>query len=76
MLPSSSSVIEALKQGKVFKAYNAEADYWRSWQFSDDDEVVSYRGWGKVCHEALFCDFSLAAYEILTHIKSNKFKTN
>lgn len=72
-----TAIIEALKEGEIFKAYCAEDDFWRSWQYDHaDQDVMSCRGWGKTGNDAEFISPSLAACEILTCMKSARFKTN
>lgn len=76
-MPSKASIIETLKQGKIFKAYCAEDDFWRSWQYdAEEQDVMSCRGWGKTGQGADFVCPELAACEILTCMKSARFKTN
>lgn len=36
-MPDKTAIIEALKEGKIFKAYCAEDDFWRSWQYDYTD---------------------------------------
>lgn len=74
---TSASIIEALKRGKIFKAYCAEDDFWRSWQYDHaDQDVMSCRGWGKTGNDADFVHPEIAACEIISCMKSNRFKTN
>jgi len=72
-----NQIIEALKEGKIFKAYCAEDDFWRSWQYEwSDGDVMSCRGWGKSGSGADFISLELAACEIITCMRSDRFRTN
>jgi hypothetical protein len=72
-----TAIIEALKEGKTFVAYCAEDDFWRSWQYNNEDQdVMSCRGWGKTGNGADFVHPDIAACEILSCMKSVRFKTN
>jgi hypothetical protein len=76
-MPDKTAIIEALKEGKIFKAYCAEDDFWRSWEYDHAErDVMSCRGWGKTGNGADFISPALAACEILTCAKSVRFKTN
>ena len=76
-MPDKTAIIEALKEGKIFKAYCAEDDFWRSWQYDHaDQDVMSCRGWGKTGNDADFVSPAIAACEILSCMKSARFKTN
>ena len=76
-MPDKTAIIEALKEGKIFKAYCAEDDFWRSWQHDwSDGDVMSCRGWGKTGNGADFISLELAACEIVTCMRSARFKTN
>jgi hypothetical protein len=72
-----NQIIEALKDGKIFVAYCAEDDFWRTWQYdAADGDVMGCRGWGKVGRDADFTGLELAACEIITCMKSDRFRTN
>ena len=72
-----NQIIEALKEGKIFKAYCAEDDFWRSWQYEwSDGDVMSCRGWGRVVNDTEFISIELAACEIITCMRSDCFRTN
>jgi hypothetical protein len=72
-----TAIIEALKEGKTFVAYCAEDDFWRSWQYDyADQDVMSCRGWGKTGNGADFVHPEIAACEILSCMKSARFKAN
>jgi hypothetical protein len=72
-----NQIIEALKQGKVFKAYCAEDDFWRTWQYdAADGDVMGCRGWGASGSGADFVSLDLAACEITGYMRSPRFRTN
>jgi hypothetical protein len=72
-----NQIIEALKQGKVFKAYCAEDDFWLFWRHDwSDGDVMSCRGWGRVVNDTEFISLELAACEITGYMRSPRFRTN
>jgi hypothetical protein len=72
-----NQIVEALKEGKVFKAYCAEDDFWCSWRYDwSDGDVMSCRGWGRVINDTEFISPELAACEITGYMRSPRFRTN